>query len=75
MTFSELIKNSRKRALLTQELFAQEINSSIASINRWENNRGKPNISTMKNIKAFCSKYNIPYDEIEKAWLDMPDNH
>ena len=24
----------------------------------------------MKNIKAFCNENNIPYADIEDAWLD-----
>ena len=69
MALSDTIKNTRKRAFLTQEQFAIEIRSSVASINRWENGRGKPNLTTMKNIKEFCKANNIPYDEIESEWL------
>lgn len=71
MAFSEIITNARKRAFLTQEQFAIEIHSSVASINRWENGRGKPNLTTMKNIKEFCIKNSIPYDEIETEWLSF----
>lgn len=71
MVFSEIITNARKRAFLTQEQFAIEIHSSVASINRWENGRGKPNLTTMKNIKSFCIKNCIPYDEIESEWLNF----
>ena len=70
MALSDTIKNTRKRAFLTQEQFAIEIRSSVASINRWENGRGKPNLTTMKNIKEFCKTNNIPYDEIESEWLN-----
>ena len=69
MALSDTIKNTRKRAFLTQEQFAIEIHSSVASINRWENGRGKPNLTTMKNIKEFCQKNDIPYGEIENEWL------
>lgn len=69
MTFAEIIRITRQRAFLSQKAFAKEINSSVASINRWENGRGKPNLITMKHIKEFCEKYNLPYEEIEKEWL------
>ena len=69
MALSDTIKNTQKRAFLTQEQFAIEIQSSVASINRWENGRGKPNLTTMKNIKEFCKKNDIPYGEIESEWL------
>ena len=29
----------------------------------------KPNITAMKKIKAFCEENNIPFDEIEAAWI------
>lgn len=69
MAFAEEIKITRQRAFLTQEAFAKEIKSSVASINRWENGRGKPNLTAMKHIKEFCEKHNLPYDKIEKEWL------
>ena len=69
MAFAEIIRITRQRAFLSQEAFAKEINSSVASINRWENGRGKPNLTAMKHIKEFCEKHNLPYEEIEKEWL------
>lgn len=54
MAFAEIIRITRQRAFLSQEAFAKEINSSVASINRWENGRCKPN---------------LPYEDIEKEWL------
>ena len=24
----------------------------------------------MKNIKAYCEKNNLPYEDVEEAWLD-----
>ena len=69
MSFSEIIKMTRQKAFLSQEAFAREINSSVASINRWENDRGRPNLITMKHIKEFCEKNNLPYEEIEREWF------
>lgn len=54
-----------------KDAFAKEINSSVASINRWENGRGKPNLTTMKHIKEFCEKHNLPYGKIECEWLSF----
>ncbi len=42
---------------------------AVGTINRWENAKTKPNITAMKKIKAFCEKNNIPFDEIEAAWI------
>lgn len=73
MSFAEEIKTTRRRAFLSQEAFAKEIGSSIASINRWEKGKGKPSLSTMKNIKEFYEKNNLSYDEIERKWLSLPN--
>lgn len=69
MSFSEIIKITRQKAFLSQEAFAKEINSSVASINRWENGRGKPNLTTMKHIKEFCESHELPYENVEKEWF------
>ena len=29
-----------------------------------------PNITAMKSIKSLCEKKGLPYDEIEKAWIE-----
>lgn len=69
MPLSELIRVVRKKALLSQEDFAKVLNVSVGTINRWENAKTKPNITAMKKIKAFCEGNNIPFDEIEAAWI------
>lgn len=70
MRLSKAIKDLRTAALLSQEDFALEVKASIATINRWENGKVRPNISAMKNIRTFCLKNNLSFDEIEKAWKD-----
>ena len=65
---SELIRITRKKALLSQEDFAKVLNVSVGTINRWENAKTKPNITAMKN-QDFCEENNIPFDEIEAAWI------
>lgn len=69
MTLCETLKNTRNRALLSQEDFAKELAVSVATINRWENGKAKPNIAAMKKIKAFCESKGISFEEIEAAWL------
>lgn len=69
MSLSELVRNMRKRALLSQEEFAELLNLSVGTINRWENGKTKPNITAMKKIKAFCEGKAIPFEEIESEWL------
>lgn len=53
---------------MSQEDFALTINVSVATINRWENGRSKPNLIAMKSIKAFCEENELPFEEIEIEW-------
>ena len=69
MALHELMRTMRKKALLSQEDFAKELNVSVGTINRWENGKTKPNITAMKKIKAFCEGKAIPFAEIESEWL------
>lgn len=69
MSLCELIRNMRKKALLSQEEFAKLLNISVGTINRWENGKTKPNITAMKKIRAFCEDKAIPFEEIETEWL------
>ena len=66
---SELIRVMRKKALLSQEDFAKALYVSVGTIIRCDNSKTKPNITAMKMIKAFCEENNIPFDEIEAAWI------
>lgn len=70
MQLSETLKKTRQKAFLSQEEFADILNVSVSTINRWENGKVRPNLSAMKNIKIFCEKNNLPYDEIESEWFD-----
>ena len=65
----ELIKQIRQYTGLSQAEMANKIGVRFATINRWENAKTKPNITAMKKIKAFCEENNIPFDEIEAAWI------
>lgn len=65
---SEKIKETREILLLSQEVFAKELNVSVSTINRWETGKVRPNISAMKELKDFCVKNKIPFGEIENEW-------
>ena len=69
MAPDERMRTMRKKALLSQEDFAKELNVSVGTINRCENGKTKPNIAAMKKIKAFCVGKAIPFEEIESEWL------
>lgn len=72
MSVSDSIKMLREKSLLTQEAFAKELGVSPATINRWETNKVRPNMSAMKSIKIFCEKNNFSYAEVESGWLTHP---
>jgi len=69
VSLSELLRISRQKTFMTQEAFAKTIHVSVATINRWENGKSKPNLSAMKRIKEFCEQNGLQYSDIEDAWL------
>ena len=73
MSLSEEIKSIRQHCFLSQEAFARELNVSFSSVNRWEGGRAKPNITAMKNIKAFCESHNIDFSNLEKEWFEVSE--
>ena len=52
-----------------EEAFAKELNVNLTTVSRWETGKSKPNISTMRQIKEFCTKYNADYKPLESSWL------
>ena len=68
MSLPETIKQTRTKLFMSQEDFAASIRVSVATINRWENGRSKPNLTAMKSIKVFCEENNLPFDKIEEEW-------
>ena len=48
---SEKIKDIRRKSLLSQIEFADEIGVSFSTVNRWENGKTAPNYQTLKKIK------------------------
>ena len=41
----------------------------LETINRWENAKTKAEYHGNEKIKAFCEENDIPFDEIEAAWI------
>ena len=72
MSLGGMIKITRQKAFYTQEAFAKELNVAVSTVNRWEMDKARPNISTMKSIKAFCDKNALDYETIEGEWLGYP---
>lgn len=68
MTLPEAIRQTRKKMFMSQEDFAASIHVSVATVNRWEHGRSKPNLTAMKSIKVFCEENELPFDKIESEW-------
>lgn len=60
----------RERLLLTQTEFAEIVGIVVSAVNRWEVGKARPNIKVMKNIKSYCEKNRLLYEDIEEAWLN-----
>jgi len=71
MSLGDEIRQIRQKSFLTQEDFSIVLNVAASTVNRWEMDKTKPNMKAMKQIKQFCETNNLPYREIETAWLDM----
>lgn len=71
INFPEEIKKLRERALLTQMEFAETVGVAFSTVNRWKAGKARPNIKAMKNIKAYCEEHNLPYEDVEEAWLNF----
>lgn len=71
MTLGESIRTSRQKAFFTQQNFAKTLNVALSTVNRWEQNKAKPNMKAMKSIKTFCIDNDLDYTPIENAWLTI----
>ena len=70
MDLCDEIRIARQKAFFTQESLARELNVAVSTVNRWESGKSKPSISALKSLKVFCLTHEVPFDEIEKAWLN-----
>ena len=68
MACKNILKDVRKRCLLSQSDFADAIGVSFSTVNRWENGRAIPNYKTLKKIKdKQATAVNI---ELKKKHID-----
>lgn len=70
MNISKEIRTIRRKAFLTQIEFADELSVAFSTVNRWENGKGIPNNTAIKELKDFCGKRNIFYLDLEDAWVN-----
>lgn len=60
----DLIRELRIACGLSQEEFAEEIRSSFATVNRWENLHNAPSESAQKMILKTCHRYGVNVSDI-----------
>lgn len=64
MELSEIIKTIRSELNLSQEGLARELHVGFSSVNRWENNKSKPNQIARHALIELCKKKNLDQDLI-----------
>ncbi|EPY2281130.1 helix-turn-helix domain-containing protein [Clostridium sporogenes] len=64
LTFGELVKKARKELNISQEQLARELYVSFSTVNRWENEKSKPNNIAKKVFYDFCKDKEIEVEEV-----------
>ena len=68
----KLLKEIREYLGISQQDFANELNVSFATINRWENGHSEPNKSMQVQLYGYCEQHNVPlYDMIINKILEI----
>ena len=65
MDYQRLVKELRVKLILSQQEFADLLNVSFASINRWETGKHEPTIKAKRKIVELCKTNNIDLEEKE----------
>ena len=65
MDYQRLVKELRLKLILSQQEFADLLNVSFASINRWETGKHDPTIKIKRKIVQLCKENNIDLEEKE----------
>lgn len=65
MNFADSILKLRSEIRISQKEFADDLNVSCATVNRWENGRTVPNRMTLCVIREYCKQRGLvfAYDE------------
>ena len=64
MNWSKIIKQLRNKLLLTQVEFAEMLDVSFATINRWELGKTTPSKKAIAILDIFCKENNINLKEV-----------
>jgi putative transcriptional regulator len=63
MNYQRLVKELRVKLILSQQEFANLLNVSFASINRWETGKHEPTIKAKRKIVELCKVNGIKLEE------------
>ena len=63
MDYQRLVKELRLKLILSQQEFADLLNVSFASINRWETGKHEPTIKIKRKIVQLCKENNIDLED------------
>ena len=63
MDYSRQIKILRQKLILTQTEFAELLQVSFSSVNRWENRKHEPTIKIKRKIVELCELNQITIDQ------------
>jgi DNA-binding XRE family transcriptional regulator len=63
MNYQRLVKQLRVKLILSQQEFAELLNVSFASINRWETGKHEPTIKVKRKIVELCKINGINLEE------------
>ena len=64
MNFSEIVKEFRRRRGITQQKLAEELKVSYPTINRWENDKFKPNPRILMIVRDYISSFGKDYSDL-----------
>ncbi len=63
MDYQRIVKELREKLILSQQEFADLLDVSFASINRWETGKYEPTIKAKRRIVELCKENNINLEE------------
>lgn len=63
MEFSEKVKKLRNKMILSQTEFAEVMEVTFATVNRWENGRSKPTYKVMRRFVELCKQNGVDLED------------
>lgn len=70
----DLIKKIRLYMNMSQTEFAEQLNVTFATVNRWENGRALPNKLAQDKIYDLCKEYSVPVYDIVMGKIEEISN-